>query len=101
MIGNSSKMCLGWVRRSFDLLQEHPTLFIFRMLGDIAGASLDSFGTLDKFPSINSDNKEYWRETNNSKTDIVVAIVDIVVVAIRRAAILRIVDPRAAAQWFS
>ncbi len=71
------------------------------MLVDIAGASLDSFGTLDRFPFTDSDNKEYWRVTNNSKTDIVVTIVDIVVVAICRTAILRIVDPRAAAQWFS
>jgi hypothetical protein len=41
---------------------------------------------------IDSDSKEYWRETNHSKTNIVVAI--------RRTGILRIVDPRAAAQWF-
>jgi len=68
------------------------------MLVDIAGASLDSSGTLDRFPFTDSDNKEYWRRTNNSKTDIVV---EIVVVAIRRTAIFRIVDPRAAAQWFS
>jgi hypothetical protein len=46
---------------------------------------------------IDSDSKEYWRETNHSKTNIVV---EIVVVAIRRTGILRIVDPRAAAQWF-
>jgi hypothetical protein len=36
--------------------------------------------------------------TKNSKTDIAVVVVVIVVVAIRRTAILRIVDPRAAAQ---
>jgi hypothetical protein len=89
----------GRVGRSIDKLLEHPTQVCFSDAFGIAGANLDSFGTLDRFPSTDSDSKEYWRMTKNSKTDIVVVVVVIVVVAIRRTAILRIVDPRAAAQF--
>jgi len=67
---------------------------------NIAGAGLDSLGTPDKFPSVSSDNKEYSRKTGNPKTDIVVTIVGIVVVTIRRTAIIRIVVPRTAAQHY-
>jgi hypothetical protein len=67
---------------------------------DITGAGLDSSGTPDRFPSISSDSKECSRKTGNSKTNVVVVVVGIVVVAISRTTVVGIVDPRTTPQLF-
>ena len=67
----------------------------------IAGADLDSSYAPDEFTFTSSGNEECSRRTGNTKTDVVVPVVRIVPVAVSRAAVLRIVVPRTAAQQFN
>jgi len=97
----------GRTRRRFEISLLNPLVRLFFGCDRIAGTGLDSSGdALGRFPPTDSGRglrtlKPLIEERSglayNPKTDIVVAVVGIVVVAIRRPAISRIVVPRAAA----
>ena len=55
------------------------------------------FGTPDRFPPASSGTEECWGATHNSKSDIIVVIARIIVVAVGATAFIRIVVPRTAA----